>query len=274
MFHGQARKAVVALVVGLALAAGGATAATKRSVGKVWLIKEKAFERLEQASNWEDLFIDDTIILDQWVRTPSDAALHVRFVDGTELRLGANAELLINRYVFDPSGKSASELSFTFVSGMSRVITDQVKKVDIQTPTATIGIRGSDVIVAQLQDLGTVIQVNQGQVSLTACSILGTQMSFAARCGGARRVMVLAGQSAGVTPGFALAMGTELPFEDPGLRPDGGLLDIEPASGRGGPPIPGSSRSNEPENPNLNREFLDLTVETTGVLSTAEPDFE
>lgn len=232
----QHMRIIIGFATILALAVGTASAATK-SVGKVWLVKEKAFEKLELDSNWDDLFIDDTIILNQWIRTPAQAALHVRFADGTELRLGANAEILINKYVYDPSGKTTSEATFTFVAGMTRIITKGIKKVDVQTPTTTIGIRGSDIIIAQLPDLGSVVQVNKGRVTLTACSVLGTNVSFAAGCRNARKLTVLAGQSAGLAPSGEFV--TNIAFEqDPGLREDGGLLDTEPGAGKkkaGGP---------------------------------------
>lgn len=111
--------AVAAAIMALGLSA--AAAATK-PIGKVWLIKEKAFERYETGDPWDDLFIDDNIILNQWVRTPEDAALHVRFADDTQLRLGANAQIVIDKYVYDPSGRSAGEATFSLVSGMTRII--------------------------------------------------------------------------------------------------------------------------------------------------------
>ncbi len=265
----RSRTIIIGFAAMLGLAVGSASAATK-TVGKVWLIKEKAFEKLELDSNWDDLFIDDNIILDQWIRTPAQAALHVRFADGTELRLGASAEILINKYVYDPSGKTPGEATFTFVTGMTRIITKGIKKVDVQTPTTTIGIRGSDIIIAQLPDLGSVVQVNKGRVILTACSVVGTSRSFASACANARKVTVLAGQSAGLAPGGELVR--NIAFEpDPGLREDGGLLDVEPGAGGRKASAPGPRGPGGDENPGQNPFFLPQLIESAQTQSADSP---
>lgn len=265
MFPSRVFRVGAAAAAAMALGLSGAAAVTK-PIGKVWLIKEKAFEKYEMNETWDDLFIDDNIILNQWVRTPEDAALHVRFADDTQLRLGANAEIVIDKYVHDPSGRSAGEATFSLVSGMTRIITGGIHQVEVRTPTSTIGIRGSDFIVAQVLGVGTVVQVNEGLLQLTACSILGTQMSFNARCAGAPSVMVRAGESAGVSPdGSQIAMGVSLPYEDSGLRDDGGLLDLAPGSGRRSANLPGPFRFNDPELSNLN------VLETVQSSSTVSP---
>lgn len=230
-------RGLAAAIVGMSLFLGAGPVAAQ-TVGKVWLIKEKAFEREDVGSVWDDLFIDDNIVSDQWVRTPTDAALHVNFVDGTNLRLGANSEVKIDRYVYDPSRKGASQVSLSLAKGMFRIITGKLDNYSLKTPSATLGIRGTDILIAYLPSLGTVVQVNSGLLKLTACTTFGSNVPFNTACQGASSVTLIQGQSAGVAPtSTQVAMGAAFPIDDPGLNDDAGLLGIETGAGgrRGGP---------------------------------------
>jgi len=76
------------------------------------------------------------------VRTGSRSRMQIVLLDKTRFSVGSNAQLTINRFVYDPDGGSVSAAvakgAFRFMSGRSRRATKSVT-----TPAATIGIRGT-----------------------------------------------------------------------------------------------------------------------------------
>ena len=83
------------------------------------------------------------------VQSGSDSTLGITFIDGTVFGLSSNARMVLNEMVYDPNGSSNSSLlslvagTITFVAGETAKHGDM--KVD--TPVATMGIRGTAVLV-------------------------------------------------------------------------------------------------------------------------------
>ena len=72
----------------------------------------------------------------------------VEFLDSTILKLTEHSRVVIDEYIFDPD-PSKSKLALNMASGTARFITGKLGKIDkknisIRTPSATIGIRGTD----------------------------------------------------------------------------------------------------------------------------------
>jgi hypothetical protein len=71
--------------------------------------------------------------------------------DDTRLTIGPGSELLIREFEFNPSSY-AGGLAVSFLKGTVRVVTGLIGKhaperVRFYTPTATIGIRGTEFVV-------------------------------------------------------------------------------------------------------------------------------
>jgi VCBS repeat-containing protein len=83
------------------------------------------------------------------VESGSASTLGITFIDGTVFGLSANARMVLNEMVYDPNGSNNSSLlslvagTITFVAGETAKHGDM--KVD--TPVATMGIRGTAVLV-------------------------------------------------------------------------------------------------------------------------------
>jgi VCBS repeat-containing protein len=83
------------------------------------------------------------------VLSGSDSTLGITFIDGTVFGLSSNARMVLNEMVYDPNGSNNSSLlslvagTITFVAGETAKHGDM--KVD--TPVATMGIRGTAVLV-------------------------------------------------------------------------------------------------------------------------------
>ena len=72
----------------------------------------------------------------------------IKFVDDTRVDVTAHSKLLIDEFVYDPSDKTG-KLSIKATAGTVRYASGQIAKnsqqnVKIETPTATIGVRGTD----------------------------------------------------------------------------------------------------------------------------------
>src|SRR5882757_9227518 len=82
------------------------------------------------------------------VQAGSNSTLGITFIDGAVFGLGSNAKMVLNEMVYDPNGSSNSSLlslvqgTITFVAG------ETAKRGDmrVETPAATMGIRGTAVL--------------------------------------------------------------------------------------------------------------------------------
>ncbi len=83
------------------------------------------------------------------IESGSNSTLGITFIDGTVFGLSSNARMVLNEMVYDPNGSNNSSLlslvagTITFVAGETAKHGDM--KVD--TPVATMGIRGTAVLV-------------------------------------------------------------------------------------------------------------------------------
>jgi hypothetical protein len=101
---------------------------------------------------------DDTVpaFLEQDIQQMDDVRtangrLGITFVDDSQVRLTEHSKLVIDEVIFDPN-PSKSKMTMQFASGTARFITGKIGQIDkqninISTPTAQIGIRGTDFTV-------------------------------------------------------------------------------------------------------------------------------
>ena len=78
------------------------------------------------------------------VTTRNNDRAHLLFLDGTSLTVGPNAQLVIDRFVFDPA-TSKGDLAITATKGVFRLVGGKISKssaITVNTPSSTIGIRG------------------------------------------------------------------------------------------------------------------------------------
>ena len=88
----------------------------------------------------------------------ANGRIKMTFLDDTILRLTEHTEITIDEYYYDPNQKASSRMTMNFVSGTARFITGKLglvprENIIITTPTATIGIRGTD-FTASVDELG------------------------------------------------------------------------------------------------------------------------
>ena len=93
-----------------------------------------------QATVGTEVFQNDTF------QTSADGGVGITFNDDSAFSLGSDARLIIDQFVYSPAGDSGMAMNlvqgaFSFVSGQIAKSGDN--NMTIQTPTATIGVRGT-----------------------------------------------------------------------------------------------------------------------------------
>jgi len=91
------------------------------------------------------------IIMGDRLITGSDGAMGAIFTDNTRISLGADTEITITRYIYNPKEgvfaflTSMAQGTASYISGvMNKMAPDSVQ---FKTPTATVGIRGTHFLV-------------------------------------------------------------------------------------------------------------------------------
>lgn len=91
------------------------------------------------------------------ITTARDAEILLRMTDGTVLAIRPNSNLIVSEYRFDNKNSDNDNILIRLVKGGFRTVTGAIgkknpQKVKFNTPTATIGIRGTDFEVAVLDE--------------------------------------------------------------------------------------------------------------------------
>jgi fibronectin-binding autotransporter adhesin len=113
----------------------------------------------------------DNVLQGDVVQSGSNSTLGITFIDGSVFGLGPNARMVLNEMIYDPNGSNNSSLlslvqgTISFVAGATAKHGDM--KVD--TPVATMGIRGTAVLV-EIDFEIPLPQIQQPQPQLTTPS--------------------------------------------------------------------------------------------------------
>lgn len=97
----------------------------------------------------EDLGVGGQIYANDTVKTDADGEVEITFVDGTHFSLGGNAEMQIDKLIYDPSG-SDNSLAVSVVQGAFVFVTGAIagapgEGMEVTTPAGGIGVRGTSV---------------------------------------------------------------------------------------------------------------------------------
>ena len=152
--------------------------------------------------------IRDAVFRDELIETVVNGAMRIRFSDATSLRIGPESLVLLDEFIYDPDG-DGSTMILTLSKGVFRFVSGKMNKQAYQiiTPTALIGVRGTD-FLATVTDNGTVVDVYEGEID------------FEPRGGddNVQVVAVSAGQSVSLsTQSNSPTLGAASPPSDPAL---------------------------------------------------------
>lgn len=143
-------------------------ASERPNVGMVEKVQARA-EAVHEASA-RPLAASSPLLFDDLLRTGAGARLQATLADGTALTLGENGSMLVDEFVYAP-GATDGELLLKVVKGSFLFVGGQVEsggrgRVEIATPLATLGIRGTQVWGGFI-DGGYGVLVLDGEVTVT-----------------------------------------------------------------------------------------------------------
>ena len=92
------------------------------------------------------------IVKNDTISTNSQGRFRITFNDSTTVNITENSRLLVDDFVYDGGGKSKGKLGLRVALGTVRYASGKVGHgnpggVNIRTPTATIGVRGTDFVM-------------------------------------------------------------------------------------------------------------------------------
>ncbi|HVR66356.1 MAG TPA: FecR domain-containing protein [Verrucomicrobiae bacterium] len=123
------------------------------------------------AGQSEDLVYTQTLFAEERVDTSETASTSLEFLDKTSLYVGNRSSVVLDRFIYDPSTQHG-EAAINFTKGAFRFITGNIKSkeaVNLNTPTASMVIRGTHLLIFVLADGTSEINVLEGAVDLTPC---------------------------------------------------------------------------------------------------------
>lgn len=179
----------------LAVAVGGASAwAGPAEIGAV-VQRSYRGATAEGAEPAHPIYFANTVYAQDLVKTGVKGSTELEFLDATRLVVGPSGEVRLDEFVYDPASASGGgQLSlqlgaFRFQSGELK----NKENVKLVTPTATMTIRGTHLVIFVDADGATEVNVIEGAVDVLACNA-----PAAISAGAGQRVNVTAGCAASV----------------------------------------------------------------------------
>ena len=125
--------------------------------------------------------VDDPVYQGDVIQTGADGTANLVFADSTSFNISPNARMELNEFIYNPRGKSNSTVfnlskgAFTFIAGAVA----HTGSMKVETPVATMGIRGTAPHVEILEDgtvkFSTLIEENKRKQALAAPTRAGAQ---------------------------------------------------------------------------------------------------
>src|SRR5215468_8693864 len=149
---------LAALAICVASETGVASAQTPARVGEAAVVQNEVVR--VSGSSGTQINVGDAVLRNETVRTGADSATRLVMIDSTNLSLGANSSITLDRTVFNDE-HSYKDVTIRLTTGAFRFVTGHSDKnaYKITTGLATIGIRGTTLdILAQLGRTAVVLQ--------------------------------------------------------------------------------------------------------------------
>lgn len=159
---------VLAAFVGLIVLIQPPVCQATENVGKVVKKRMDAYGTAPGESR-ERIFPRSDVVFGELIETDGGAAILIEMNDDTELFLGERASLVIDEFVYEP-GSASMKAVYNFTLGTLRFVSGEMASegISILTPSAAIGLRGSDAVIFVTPDGGTIINVLEGVFTVRA----------------------------------------------------------------------------------------------------------
>ncbi|HEY9079620.1 FecR domain-containing protein [Magnetovibrio sp.] len=143
-------------------------------IGAVDALKGKGWGKGAVGGRYDKL-VGDLVVMDEVLGTGRNSNMKLTFIDGTTMSLGSDAEIMVDEMVYDPNDAQGNRVVLHLGVGAFYFVSGQVAKdkVTIITPTTTIGIRGTELVINVSQDGSTSVGVSKGHAFMDSRSAGG-----------------------------------------------------------------------------------------------------
>ncbi len=141
--------------------------AAAQTVGEIAEVQNAAWRTPPDAARLDARKLDP-VVRDEALETGAASGLLVSFADGSELTLGENASAVVDEFTY--AGPESGSSSISVVKGVFRWISGAIpeERVEINTPKAAIGVRGTEIFVIVAADGSSLFLTDQGEISVTS----------------------------------------------------------------------------------------------------------
>lgn len=118
--------------------------ASADEVGQATRVQRFAYQTPPQASR-APIYRLNPVVKNAKLETVASGALEVTFTDGSRLTLGSASSIIVDNYVFQGPQQGVGAQTLKMTKGLFRFVSGAMPKdqVRLQTPTVSIGIRGT-----------------------------------------------------------------------------------------------------------------------------------
>lgn len=141
------------------------SASASEAIGNAASVKNQA--KISMSGSSRPLAPGDGVTAGEQIGTGIASAVLIRFLDQSELGLGASSTLALDRFVLDP-GRTSKDAVIRVDKGAARFVTGDggPSNFTVRTEVATIGINGSDAMVICDGEKHCAVIVNKGTATV------------------------------------------------------------------------------------------------------------
>jgi FecR protein len=146
--------------------------AAEPQIGAVAKPEYKGAIGTRESGEKHDLTYQQIVYANERVETGVASDTILAFLDQTNLFVGERSNVLLDRFVYDP-GSHHGDVAISLMKGAFRFVTGEIKNkqnVILRTPTASIAIRGTVLVLFVLADGTSEINVWSGAIDVLICN--------------------------------------------------------------------------------------------------------
>ena len=161
------RSLLAAAAISLSFSVGSAPAFADE-IGQVKVLVDYGYSTAPGASRGP-IYVRDDVVSDALLETVRDGRMDIEFNDKTKLIVGPESTVKLDRFVYD-ANKTSGDVAVSMSRGVLGFVTGRLssQSYKIKTPTATMGVRGTDFVVLVDETGATTVSVLDGEVSMTS----------------------------------------------------------------------------------------------------------
>lgn len=165
----------MAAAAGLLMLMGGSASAEVALIGEV-VQRTYRGATAEGAAPTHPIYFRNEIYAQELVKTGTKGSTELQFLDNTRLVVGPNGSVRLDEFVYDASSATGGG-TIQLQLGAFRYQSGELKNkenVKLVTPTATMTIRGTHLLIFVAPDGATEVNVLEGAVDVLACNTPST----------------------------------------------------------------------------------------------------